>query len=557
MSIRSTISKIQKLVNSGNFNSALSKCEKALVKTPHSPELLQLYGVICLNTRQFHSAVPPLKRVTTYNPNHAASQYNLGLAYHGTGEQLLAAKHFRKALQLNPELACAYRDLCAVLNDLKQFEGAVEAGKAAVKHSPYDAGSHYNLAAAFHGWRNFDASFSHYKEANRLQPDNPAILFDLAQVYLGRGEKNKAQRLFERVIELHPRQIESYRQLMRLKTYNSTDHEDVRKIRSFLDNKQLTSDEHTAILFILSKVYRDCGNFDEAFQYASEGNSIQDEIHSFNPEDFSKYVSILIEFFTPERIEKLSRLGHKTHMPIFIVGTPRSGTTLTEQILCSHPSVFGAGELEWVSACADSLNDFTNSSQSYPSCLLELSEHQADKLASKYIDYICSLSSGEPYVTDKMPANFLNIGLIHCLFPNARIIHCKREPRDACISMYLEYFPGVVPYSYDLYKLGAYYSQYQRLMEHWQSVIPTTSMTDLSYEDMINDHENQTRRLLEFLNLEWNESCLDFHKKQRRVFTASHLQVTQPIYSSSCGRWKQYAKFLQPLEDGFKYTPSQ
>ena len=135
------------------------------------------------------------------------------------------------------------------------------------------------------------------------------------------------------------------------------------------------------------------------------------------------------------------------------------------------------------------------------------------------------------------------------------IIHCQREPRDACISMFLEYFPGVISYSYDLYKLGAYYSEYLRLMEHWRSVLPEGTMMELQYETMVEKQEEETRRMLAFLNLEWNEACLSFHKKKRRVFTASHLQVTKPLYSSSVQRWKKYQKYLQPLEDGFNYQP--
>lgn len=548
-----TLRKAQKLIASGKLSRAESLCTKLIKQDPHQIDALHLLGIIALNRQQFDKAVQLFSQLLKIRPDHAINHYNLGLAYHSSGKNVLAVQHLKKATELQPNMAVAYKDLCAALKDTNDFEQAVSAGRKAISLTPQDPSANYNLAVALHEWRDFEESFKYYQITDKLTPDKPAILFKLGQVYQGRGEIENARACFRRVIELYPKVIESHRELMRLTKYQDPDHEDIRRVKALEKEAWLSDDERTAIYFTLSKAYQDCSLFDDAFNYAQKGNTIQDKLHQFNPDEFADYISALINSFTPERISELSKLGNTCNTPIFIVGTPRSGTTLIEQILCCHQDVFGAGELSWVARCINALPGYLESSSDYPACTVDMTEKAAADLASKYLRYLNSLASGEPRITDKMPGNFLHLGFIHTLFPNAKIIHCQREPRDACISMFLEYFPSGVSHSYDLYKLGAYYSQYLRLMEHWRSVLPEGVMLELEYESMVQNQETETHRLLDFLDLEWDESCLAFHKKKRRVFTASHLQVTKPLYSSSVQRWKIYKKYLQPLEDGFKY----
>jgi len=549
------LKKIQKLLAAGRLDQADQLCKKVLKRNPLQVDALHIQGIIALNRKHFDTAIQSLKKSLKINHNSAANHYNLSLAYHGNGKIDLALQHLRKTIELQPDMVYAHRDLCGILNELNDFERAIQAGMVAVKLAPQDASVNYTLATSLQGWRDFEGSFKYYQRANELLPDNPAILLSLAQTHLGRGETETAKKLFKRVIELHPKETEPYRQLMRLKKYDSPDHEDIRRIKAMQKEPWLTDDNRTAIYFMLSKAYKDCGLHDEAFDYAIQGNAIQDKKHRFDPDEFSDYITSLINYFTPERMKCLRQLGNDTNKPVFIVGTPRSGTTLTEQILCSHPDVFGAGELNWVSHCIDVLPSQLSSAQSYPTCLNDMTKSGTSELALKFLKYLELLASGEDRVTDKMPANFLHLGFINILFPNARIIHCQRDPRDACISMFFEYFPGVVTYSYDLYKLGAYYSQYLRLMDHWRTILPEGAMLEIEYESIVQNQEEETRRMLSFLELEWDEACLSFHEKKRRVFTASHLQVKKPLYSSSIDRWKKYQKHLQPLEDGFNSQP--
>lgn len=548
-----TFRKAQKLIASGKLDKAAALCKKSIKQDPNQLDVLHLLGIIALNKKQFDEAIKYFGKVLKTRPDHAVSHYNLGLAYRGSREKVLAVKHLKKATELQPDMAAAYTDLCAALIDIKEAEQAVAIGHMATNLTPQDPAANFNLGEALHEWRNFEDSFKYYQTANKQAPDDPTILFKLGNAYQGRGDSEKAMVCFRRIIELYPKEITAQCQLMGLNKYQDPNHEDIRHIKSLENKTGLSDDERTAIYFTLSKAYQNCNLLDDAFNYAQKGNQLQDKLRQFNPDEFADQISALINFYTPAKISELSKLGNLTNTPIFIVGTPRSGTTLTEQILCCHQDIFGAGELNWVSRCINALPGYLESSSNYPACVSDLTEKAVAELAPKYLSYLDSLASGEPRITDKMPDNFRHLGFIHTLFPNAKIIHCQREPRDASISMFLHHFPDGISYSCDLYKLGAYYSQYLRLMDHWRSVLPKGTMIEVKYESMVQNQETETRRLLAFLDLEWDETCLAFHKKKRRVFTASHDQVTKPLYSSSVERWKTYQKHLQPLEDGFNY----
>ena len=232
--------------------------------------------------------------------------------------------------------------------------------------------------------------------------------------------------------------------------------------------------------------------------------------------------------------------------PVFIVGMPRSGTSLTEQILASHPEVFGAGELNDINESIAKLPAMIRNNNTYPGCIKDLNQEIADKLAQEYLTRLDSFSTEKKRITDKMPHNFVNLGLISLLFPEARIIHCLRDPRDTCLSLYFQDFGWIHPYATRLENLGNYYVQYKRLMKHWTSVLDTPILT-IQYEDIISDQEHISRELVNFCGLDWHDDCLQFYASTRTVATASYDQVRQPIYKKSIGRWKNYEKHLDPL----------
>jgi hypothetical protein len=306
----------------------------------------------------------------------------------------------------------------------------------------------------------------------------------------------------------------------------------------------LTLPERAYLHFHLGHLYDRTGEYDRAFSHFRQGNNLVQS--PYDSDEHHRLVSSLIRAYDPASLATHPRATLPTEQPIFIVGMPRSGTTLVEQILTSHPRVYGAGELDDLSQIAAALPRTLGSAEPYPRCLDTLTQAQVDALAQQHLAKLAALSGNAPRVTDKMPLNFLNLGLIALLFPHARVIHCTRDPLDTCLSCYFCNFAGNLPYTYDLAHLGQFYKEYTRLMRHWKKVLPVR-MREVSYEQLVADPEAQMRALVAFCGLDWDGNCLEFHNTERAVMTASDVQVRRPIYNSSVGLWRRYEKHLAPL----------
>jgi hypothetical protein len=266
---------------------------------------------------------------------------------------------------------------------------------------------------------------------------------------------------------------------------------------------------------------------------------------AFDPCAHQAGVDQLIRTFDAVYFRRVRGFGISSELPLFIVGMPRSGTTLVEQIVASHPQVFGAGELRDVERIALSLAAHLGNDVGYPSCLAKAPAEAVRAMAERHLHRLTALAGGSVRIVDKMPTNYLHLGLIATLFPQARIIHCRRGPLDTCVSCYFSYFRGL-PFAWDLEELGRYHRSYDSLMAHWKAVLPLPVL-DVSYEELVDNQEAISRRLMEFCGLDWDERCLAFHETPRPVHTASTMQVRQPIYKSSVGRWRRYEAHLQPL----------
>ncbi len=261
------------------------------------------------------------------------------------------------------------------------------------------------------------------------------------------------------------------------------------------------------------------------------------------------YFTKTIDTFNKNFIEMFRHNRVKSQEPIIIIGMPRSATTLTEQIIASHPKVLAAGEVDYWVNLAKALPIKFNLPQRYPECVMALEPQQVERIAESYLSTLHKITGQHAnplYITDKMPHNFLHLGLIATVFPNAKIIHTKRDPIDTCLSIYFQNFSDSHAYAFDLNNLGFYYKQYELLMEHWHTLFPGRIL-DLNYSDTIADPEYWTRKLISHLGLEWDDACLAPHKLERSVRTASHWQIRQPIYKSSVARWKNYEAYIQPL----------
>jgi len=310
--------------------------------------------------------------------------------------------------------------------------------------------------------------------------------------------------------------------------------------------------------YALGKIYNDIEDYDASFEYYKKANESRNNKIEYSAKENTETTGRTIEIFSKDLIDKLQAGGNLTERPIFILGTPRSGTTLAEQIISSHPDVFGAGELRYISRQINSLKSHAGKTLPFPEFINHLTTADIKTMASEYIENTNALCGDRcvTRITDKMPGNFKYTGYIACLFPNAKIIHCKRNPLDACLSMYFQAFNAGHRYSFDLENLGHWYKDYLCLMEHWHKLLGDR-IYNLNYEDLVNNTEETAKKLLAYCGLEWNDQCLQFYATRREVKTASQWQVRQPIYGESVHRWRNYEEYLAPLMKLFADTKDE
>jgi tetratricopeptide (TPR) repeat protein len=320
-------------------------------------------------------------------------------------------------------------------------------------------------------------------------------------------------------------------------------------IEACLEEPSTPRSTRMTLHFTAGKILDRLDRYDEAFAHYRAGNDLV--THLYDAVGNAQLIYNLIKTFTPAFFMGKCRASISDKQPIFIVGMPRSGTSLTEQILASHPQVYGAGELLTMTNIIQQFRHLLSCTKPFPACIDRLQQEHVDKMASQYIDHITQISGSAEFVTDKFPHNFYALGLIQLLCPNAKIIHCRRDPMDTGLSIYFQNFFDEHDYAKDLFNIGIHYHQYKCLMEHWKQSL-SIPILEIDYEELVTHQEAVTRRMLAFCGLEWDPACLDFHRSSRHVSTASYEQVRQPIYSKSIGRWKHYEKHLGQLLEGLE-----
>jgi len=301
--------------------------------------------------------------------------------------------------------------------------------------------------------------------------------------------------------------------------------------------------------FALGKAYLDLGDSPSAFRHLNEGNRMKRVSAPYSADATEKFFARVAEAFTPELLDRLGGRGFRSPAPIFVVGMPRSGTTLIEQILAAHPAVLGAGELRHMGRVVEQISD-------YPRGVAALDAAALKRLGEAYASQVLSLAGDKPRVVDKAPGNFVNAGLIRLILPDAKIVHARRDPVDTCLSCYTKLFADQLNFTYDLTDLGRYCRDYQKLTAYWAKTLPASHFIEVDYEAVVDDIESEARRMLDFLELPWDPACLEFYRVERPVRTASVNQVRQPIYRSSSGRWRKHADSLQPLLQVLEIEPA-
>ncbi|MCI0365147.1 MAG: sulfotransferase [Phycisphaerales bacterium] len=473
---------------------------------------------------------------------------------HAAGDNAGAAAIYKTLLRNRPNDAQLLYVLGAAQAALGQLNEARTALSKALKMRPNDAAVHRDLAATYRREGRLPEAHRVLDHAIELLPDNPLLLSTKADCHFIAGEFERALATLRPALDCDVQHISLALVFARLAPRAGQEQRAVEMLDRCLMQDRLAPIVRADALFRLGDLLDRLGQYDRAFAVIQQANQLRGT--RFDPKSFSRSVDDLIDLtWTKTRVRQLPRSTAKTDKPIFIVGMPRSGTSLVEQILASHPDVFGAGELNHIPKLVHERQATIGGAMSLATDLEWLTQESVDREARAYVGSIRRLSPKARRVTDKMPLNCLHLGLISLLFPAAKVIHCVRDPMDTCLSCFFQNFAGHNPFAYDLTHLGLFYRDYQRIMRHWREVLGI-KILDVQYEDLVADQEGWSRRMLESIGLEWDDACLRFHESKRVVLTLSNDQVRRPMYSSSIGRWRNYEKHLGPLKQALQLSPS-
>jgi tetratricopeptide (TPR) repeat protein len=554
----------------GQHQQAQELIERALAAHGPHPVFFSNLAAVCLALNLLDDAESHCRRALQLNPDLADAYANLGIIlerrgrhaeaqrYRERAEQIRASsdqarRRLEQAIQRDPTNAEAHHDLGLLLLGRGQPERALPCLRQAVQLRPNWAIGHTNLGAALVGLSRYDEAVPHFIEAARLDPTYGAARSNLGATYVHQGNIAGALAELGEAARLNPNNANTIFALSELAAagHYTFANAELDRIRELAARPELPPEDQSHLHFSLAQVLDRRSEYEQAFEHARKANAARQAVDRsrgivFDPAVHADYVDRLIATCTPAYFEHVRGIGNLSEVPVFVVGMMRSGTTLVEQILASHPAVAGAGELPHLGLYASALPGRLSSQLPYPECLMQLDARTAQAVAAEYLQALQGQRMTAERVVDKMPLNFLGLGFIAALFPRARIIHCRRDPLDTCLSCFFRNFATSFPFKNDLVQLGRLYRDYERLMAHWRAVLAMPSF-EVQYEELTAEPEPIIRRLVEFCGLDWNERCLRFHETQRPVRTASMLQVRRPIYRSAIGRWKHYEQQLQPL----------
>jgi len=540
---RKQIEIVMSLYSNGQTLEAIDAIKSLNKDYPNVPLLFNLMGACYKDLGQLDASIQMFEAATKIKPDYAEAHHNLGVTLKDIGKLTEAVESFRSAISILPNYPDAYNNLGNALNELGQNKAAIASYKSALIHKPDYAQAHLNLAVLFSKF-NPTKAIDYYKKAIEIKPNYYAAYFNLASMYRHLGLKNKAIESYEKAIDIKPDYADAHKNLSAMKKYIKKDYQVV-QMELLLTNRGLSQSDQISLNFALAKVNEDLCNEGDFFKFLNRGNKLRKKElnYTFN-KDKALILKIKDIFKTSLHQVKKSPIKETTLKPIFIVGMPRSGTSLVEQIISSHNKVHGAGELEYLAKIiAPEIKESIGNENFFTEKIIL-------SIRSQYLKSLSNIDVSEKYITDKMPLNFRFIGFILSAFPEAKIIHLNRDARATCWSIYKHYFKSNGNgYAHNFKDLAAYFTIYKDLMAFWHDLYPN-KIYDICYEDLTNNQEEETKNLLEFCELKWDKNCLNFHTNVRAVKTTSALQVRQKMYQGSSEAWKKYEDYLKPLISG-------
>ena len=538
----------------GQALAALGKGKEADQEFREYLELDTDKGLVASAVEQMHAghldeAVQSLKNILRDNPDNVdAMRYLAGIYYSKKLHLDDAEALLRHATQVAPGFVAAWMLLGPVLMERSKFLEAIEVFSEATRLAPEDAEAWGGLGNAHARASNAEESVHAFARSVALDPNSPGIQMGYAHVLKTIGDQAGALQAYRAAIREKPDFGEVYWSMANLKVFTFEKLE-VRAMEQQLEREDLKASPEIHFRFALGKAYEDRRDYDRAWHYYHSGNQLQRTQIQYDLNEFELRQTKIMEVFSREFLAERAGQGCQATDPIFIVGLPRSGSTLIEQILASHSQVEGTAELPILSKIAGSIGRYRRDNVQYPEAVRDLRAKDLKAYGAQYLDDSRRhRSTDRPYFTDKLPNNFSHIGLVSLILPNARIINTRRHPMDSCLGAYKQLFGQGQNFTYDMFEIAEYYRQYHAMMTHWHSALPG-KILDVHYEETVTDLEGQVRRVLDFCGLSFEDQCLQFYTTERAVKTASSEQVRQPIYRGALGKWRRYEKHLGPWQE--------
>ena len=543
----------------GDIDGAVHAYQEALTQRAIYPEVYNNLGTLLQQDRKLEEAEHALRKAIQQNPRYVEAHNNLAQLLFSQKNEVEALRILGEALKFAPKNVQTLVLTSKIQLRRNNLQAAEQATRLALQEQPDNPEALTILGQVLHETDRYDEALDVLDRALKKAPENPEALNFYGVALKSVGRLDEAREYILKALKLNDAMYGAYANLNDLVDFSEGVGEQlfnrIEAIFESVPNPQ--ADQFLALHFAYAKALDDRGQHEKALEHYIIGGRMKRTHLEYKEGETHGFFDSIRAAFPKEAFENRKFPGLEDDRPVFIVGMPRSGSTLVEQILSSHPDVYGAGEVKYLARALGQLRDRFPSLPKYPEMMSKITPAQLDITAKNYQQAIAQGAGKSKRITDKLLTNYFFLGLINLLFPNAKVIHTRRDPVDTCLSGFTKLFKDDMPHSYDLGELGRYYGKYRELMEHWEKVLPEGFMTTVVYEDVVADTEKEAKRLIEFLGLPWNDKCVDFHKSDRPVKTASVAQVRKPIYKTSVQRWKKYGPGLQPLVDAIDGKPAK
>lgn len=527
----------------GRLKDAITAYQQALACEPDLTGAHNNLGIALKDDGQLNDAVASFERAMLYNPADQEVLNNLGTTLCELGQFDAAVARFLQVLELQPDCAEAYNNLGFARRGQGFLDEAITCFRQAISYRAEDPIYYNNLGVALAEKGATDEAIAAYHQALSLRADYAEAYNNLGSALAETGALEQAAASFKRAVSIDP-QPQFFLNLSEIKRFSAGDSH-LLTMETLSENMASNATKYQIDLhFALGKAYDDCGNADLAFQHFRQGNSLKRQSICYDEDKILRRIAATPDVFNADMMARLSGYGHPSRAPIFIIGMPRSGSTLVEQILASHAQVDGGGERPDFPGL---VQHHDSAETGYPEAFRSISTDMLNNMAATYLGGLLEHGQAALKTTDKLLGNFLYAGLIHLVFPNAKIIHTRRDPVDTCLSCFFKLFRDGLSHTYDLGDLGRYYRAYSGLMAYWRHILPASAFIEVDYEVLVANFEEEARRLIALCDLPWDPKCLSFYETKRVVRTASLMQVRQPIYTNSVGRGRGYGKHIGPL----------